>query len=98
MKPRAHGLAYPKHGSTARQEKKSRLERVFCSVLVSQDGPARAQHHRPVPFYQGRERRLAGCARPLAKELQQLPVGQATERALFEERLNPPESGELLAL
>ena len=62
------------------------MEGVFGQVLVIEEVPANAEHHRPVPHHQCREGRLAASVPPSVESLQELAVGESDHGTLLEER------------
>ena len=74
-----------------REHEENGLDGIFGMVPVTQNLPADAPDHRPMPVDQRGERHLASRIVAGDEPLQQLPVGQSGERAALEERLNLPD-------
>ena len=86
MEPGPQRVPHPERAGLAHQHEERGLEGVAHLVVIAQDGPARAQDDPAMPVDQGRERQLRGLAIAECEPLQQLPIGQARERAGLEER------------
>ncbi len=80
MKPRTKRIAHPQSARLPDQHQERGLKRIVDVVGIVEYGPADAQDHRSVPLDQGRKRQLGGFAPLGCKELQELTVGQLSDR------------------
>jgi hypothetical protein len=79
VQPAPQGVSLPDRAGLFHQDQERGLERVLGVVRFTQDPPADAQDHRPVPRHQ----RLDGPGIPLAEEpLKELRVRQSRKHAL----------------
>jgi hypothetical protein len=78
----------PNGGGLARQNQESRLENIFGVLLVTEHAVAHAQHHRPVPPHQQRERRLIVLR---GEALQELMVAERTDLVSISQMLDVPQ-------
>ncbi len=60
-------------------------------MVIAQELPADAQHHRPVPRHDRGEGGLIGRLAPRGEPLEQLAVGEPGGRAALEERPELPD-------
>ena len=68
--------------------------KASCAVvLVAEDLPADAEHHRSVPLDQDREGEFGRLAAASGVPLQQLSVRQASDAPHVEKRVNVPKGG-----
>ena len=88
MQPAAQGIVVSHGFGSSRQDEKRGLEGVFGKVRVKEQPAADAQDHRSVPLDECGKRgfRARTFGRKIA--LQQLRIGQATERTSLEQRAN----------
>ena len=89
MEPAPDRAAPPDRAGPLRQDQKDRLECILGIVRVTQHVLTDAEHHRPVPLDQGRERPFfpPGC-----ESSQQRFIRQGTDRPRLEERLQEFQS------
>jgi hypothetical protein len=86
MQPGSERVAHPERSCLAHQHEKGRLEGIARIVIVAQDSQARTPDHRSMPRDQRSERRFRSLTVFERKSLQQLPSGEAGERAGMEKR------------
>ncbi len=75
------------------QDEERGLEGILSLVRVGQHPATNPPDHRPVPLYQRRERRLGTFLVASHKPLQELPIGQVTERTDLEQGMDLPQDG-----
>jgi len=73
---------------SSRQDEKRGLEGVFGKVRVKEQPAAHAQDHRPMPLDECGKRRFRTRTFGRKIALQQLRIGQATERTCLKQRAN----------
>ena len=73
-----------------RQDEEGGLEGVLGMMVIAQELPADAQHHRPVSGHDGGEGGLVGRLAARGEPLEQLAVGEPGDRAALEERAELP--------
>jgi hypothetical protein len=98
MKPGTDGVANPERAGLAYEDEKSGLEGITGVVFVAKDSAARAPDQWPVPLNQRGERGLGRFAIALRKPLEQLPIGDPSERADLEEGLQAMLNDAILVL
>ncbi len=76
-----------------RQDQESGLEGVLGVVMIPDDAPADAQHHRAVPLNQGGKGQLGEPVTACQELFHELPIGQAGDRPLVEDDLDLPKCG-----
>ena len=97
VQPRPQRVAHPEAAGLAHQHQERGLKGILRVVRISQDAPADAQDHRPMPLHQGGER-LFGRITPLGREpLEQLPIGQVANRPGREEHAKLPHDAAILS-
>ena len=86
MQPAAQGIVISHGFGPSRQDEKRGLKGVFGEVGVSEQSTADTQDHRSVPLDEGGKRRFR--ARTIGRKImvEQLAVGQGTERSSLEQR------------
>ncbi len=87
MEPSRQRIRIVDRARPAGQQQERRLERILGQVAVGQQMATDAQHHRPMPLDQGRERRL-GCLTTVGELIEQAAIGRCTQRPDVEERAN----------
>ncbi len=81
VEPARQRVTPPDRARLLRQDQECRLERILGVVVVVQDLMADPLYHRPMPLDQGREGRFSA---PGHEQVEQLPVGEAGNRADLE--------------
>jgi hypothetical protein len=69
----------------ASQHEEHRLKDVFGKVEVTYELSADVQDHRSMPRHQGGERRFPGRIAPTVESLQELSVGESSDRCTLKE-------------
>jgi hypothetical protein len=69
MKPGCNSLATPEGARFSQQDKKRGLKSILSILLLRQQPPAYAQHHRPVPCEQSVEGRLSALRQEALQKL-----------------------------
>ncbi len=90
MEPRAERLANPDRVALAHEHQERGLKCVVGVMRVADHAAAKAQDHRPVAFDQNAERLLARRTPVRPKALEQLAVGECSQTAHAEERIERP--------
>ncbi len=91
VQPARDLLAAADRGRLPRQHQERRLEGVLGLVRVAQDAAADAQHHRPVPLHQLRERLLRRLVPTRQEPVEQLLVAQRAGHAELVEGPQVPD-------
>ena len=83
--PGTDRVPHPERTRPLRQDEERGLEGILRLVFVSQDRPAQAQHHRPVPLDERGEGVLGRLSATGREPFEQLPVRHRAGHALVEE-------------
>jgi hypothetical protein len=86
VKPGPERFLNPEVAGLLDQDEKGCLERVLRLMGVVKLGAAHAQDHGPVPLDESGERQLGGLGACGRESLEQLAVGQVSNRAVLEKR------------
>jgi hypothetical protein len=80
MEPRAQGVAHPQAACLLHQDEERRLECILAVVRIVQHALTDAQDHGSVALDQDRKCKLGDLAPFGPKKLEELPIGQLSDR------------------